>query len=41
MKLLEITDDLVADLRGLRFAPPVAFVYNPLEYARLFPVLIL
>ncbi len=34
MSLTEITDDLVRDLRGLRFAPPVAWVYNPLEYAR-------
>ncbi len=29
-----ISDQLVADLSGLRFAPPVSFVYNPLEYAR-------
>ncbi len=29
-----ITDDLVADLAGLNFAPPTAFVYNPLIYAR-------
>jgi single-strand selective monofunctional uracil DNA glycosylase len=28
------TDDLVAALRPLRFAPPVTHVYNPLEYAR-------
>jgi single-strand selective monofunctional uracil DNA glycosylase len=30
----EITDDLVADLAGLCFAPPVTHVYNPLVYAR-------
>ncbi len=29
-----ITDDLVADVRRLRFTPPTAHVYNPLEYAR-------
>ena len=29
-----ITDDLVADLQGLTFALPVAYVYNPLVYAR-------
>lgn len=29
-----VADDLVASLRDLRFAPPVACVYNPLEYAR-------
>ena len=29
-----ITDALLADLAGLRFAPPVAEVYNPLVYAR-------
>lgn len=29
-----ITDQLVADLDGLRFSPPTAFVYNPLLYAR-------
>jgi single-strand selective monofunctional uracil DNA glycosylase len=29
-----ITDELVAALRPLRFAKPVAYVYNPLEYAR-------
>ena len=34
MELLEITDNLVRDLRGLRFALPVTHVYNPLEYAR-------
>jgi len=34
MKLRKITDALVADLHALHFAPPVEFVYNPLEYAR-------
>ena len=29
-----ITDDLVADLAGLTFGPPVTHVYNPLIYAR-------
>lgn len=29
-----ITDELVAALHPLRFAKPVAYVYNPLEYAR-------
>ena len=32
--LKTITDDLVADLAALRFAPPTAYVYNPLVYAR-------
>ncbi len=32
--LRQITDDLVARLRGLSFAPPVSHVYNPLIYAR-------
>ena len=32
--LKAITDDLVTDLAGLRFAPPVTHVYNPLVYAR-------
>ncbi|MCA9518372.1 MAG: single-stranded DNA-binding protein [Myxococcales bacterium] len=32
--LSTITDDLVADLRGMTFAAPVTHVYNPLEYAR-------
>ena len=30
----KITDSLVRDLKGLKFSPPVAYVYNPLEYAR-------
>lgn len=34
MDLLEITDRLVKDLLALRFSPPVAYVYNPLVYAR-------
>jgi len=34
MDLLSIADDLVGALRPLRFASPVEFVYNPLEYAR-------
>ena len=34
MKLLDIADALVDHLKPLRFAPPVAYVYNPLEYAR-------
>lgn len=29
-----ITDDLIRDLDGLRFGPPVTHVYNPLVYAR-------
>ena len=32
--LLEITDRLVEDLRLLQFSSPVAYVYNPLVYAR-------
>lgn len=34
MTIRRITDELVAALRPLRFASPVAYVYNPLEYAR-------
>jgi single-strand selective monofunctional uracil DNA glycosylase len=33
MPLTKITRRLVDDVRRLRFGPPVAFVYNPLEYA--------
>ena len=33
-KLLEITDCLVEELRLLQFSTPVAYVYNPLVYAR-------
>ena len=29
-----ITDELIADLAGLCFGPPVSHVYNPLVYAR-------
>lgn len=32
--LRKITDDLVADLAGLTFGPPTAYIYNPLVYAR-------
>lgn len=32
--LKTITDDLVADLAGMRFGAPVTHVYNPLVYAR-------
>ncbi|MCO4764350.1 MAG: single-stranded DNA-binding protein [Myxococcales bacterium] len=32
--LRTITDDLIADLHGQTFAPPVTHVYNPLLYAR-------
>ncbi|MEW6490247.1 MAG: uracil-DNA glycosylase family protein [Thermodesulfobacteriota bacterium] len=34
MSPAQTADVLVADLRELRFGPPVAFVYNPLVYAR-------
>lgn len=34
MRVKQITDDLVADLDGLTFRPPVTNVYNPLLYAR-------
>lgn len=34
MSLSIITDDLIADLDGLTFRPPVTHVYNPLLYAR-------
>lgn len=34
MSLQSITDDLVRDLDGLTFGPPVTHVYNPLVYAR-------
>jgi single-strand selective monofunctional uracil DNA glycosylase len=33
MKLLAIYRDLQRELKPLRFAPPVAFVYDPLDYA--------
>ena len=34
LTMKQITDDLVADLDGLTFGPPVTHVYNPLIYAR-------
>lgn len=34
MSLSNIIDDLLEDLRPLRFGPPVTHVYNPLEYAK-------
>lgn len=34
MNLSEIIDALLKDLLSLHFGPPVAYVYNPLEYAR-------
>lgn len=34
MTLEQITDDLVEDLEGLSFGPPVTHVYNPNIYAR-------
>ncbi|MBN1477213.1 single-stranded DNA-binding protein [Candidatus Sumerlaeota bacterium] len=34
MALPQITDQLVAEVERLRFAPPVTHVYNPLVYAR-------
>lgn len=34
MDLETITDDLLLELRSLRFDKPVTHVYNPLEYAR-------
>lgn len=34
MRLLQITDELTAQLRPLRFGPPVEAVYRPNEYAR-------
>jgi single-strand selective monofunctional uracil DNA glycosylase len=33
VKLARISDDLAREIRGLSFSPPVAYVYNPLEYA--------
>ena len=32
-KLGRLTEDLARGVRGLSFSPPVAYVYNPLEYA--------
>ena len=34
MSLQKITDELVGTLAALEFAPPTAYVYQPLEYAR-------
>jgi single-strand selective monofunctional uracil DNA glycosylase len=34
MELSAITDDLITELKTLRFGPPVTHVYNPLVYAR-------
>lgn len=34
MKLMQILDELSAELEGLSFSSPVAYVYNPLTYAR-------
>ncbi len=34
MDPLRIASELVRELKSLRFRPPVAYVYNPLEYAR-------
>jgi len=34
MDLYSITDDLLDDLKPLRFGPPITHVYNPLTYAR-------
>ena len=34
VSLTAVTDDLVADLAGLTFGPPVTCVYNPMVYAR-------
>lgn len=34
MDLLQISRQLASDVDSLHFAPPVAFVYNPLGYAR-------
>ena len=31
---IELTDALTEDLAELKFVDPVAYVYNPLEYAR-------
>jgi single-strand selective monofunctional uracil DNA glycosylase len=33
-ELLAATDELLTNLKGLSFAEPVAYTYNPLEYAR-------
>ena len=33
MNLIEIADQLIREVRPLKFGPPVTHVYNPLEYA--------
>lgn len=33
MNLIEIAEQLIRDVRTLKFGPPVTHVYNPLEYA--------
>ena len=33
MDLIKITEQLIRDVRPLKFGPPVTHVYNPLEYA--------
>ena len=35
MSLTEIADELARDLASLEFSPPAAYVYNPLDYARV------
>ncbi|MDR4506137.1 MAG: hypothetical protein MRK01_15295 [Candidatus Scalindua sp.] len=35
MSLQDIVDDLLDDLKTLRFSDPITHVYNPLEYARV------
>ena len=32
--LLQVADRLSSELGALRFRPPVAYVYNPFDYAR-------
>lgn len=34
IELNDILDDLISELKALEFSPPVAYIYNPLEYAR-------
>ena len=34
MDLSQVTRELVREVGGLRFGPPVTHVYNPLVYAR-------
>ena len=35
MDITDITEVLIRDMNTLRFGSPVAYVYNPLEYARI------